>query len=252
MSVECKSGISSFAFGANAFQNFPNVVEVSIINCPSTTYSASVFNGLTLSKLTIKGGSIASIDAGTFTGLTISKMNITAEESGLIIIDSPITGIIPEGLFWSLSTMEYLILEGLNIQHLNTSTFTNLTNVRYLSLANNKLTNISTGIFNEMRALTEVNMDGNSWVCNCDELWFLDYSLYHNIRLTGGPLCDTPAEYNCKGGYFKKQVEFIQITAYQYLKSVYIFSFSDKRATKYWDEVCPKLGACGHNIGKTI
>lgn len=252
VSVECKSGISSFAFGANAFQNFPNVVEVYIINCPSTTYSASVFNGLTLSKLTIKGGSIASIDAGTFTGLTISKMNITAEESGLIIIDSPITGIIPEGLFWSLSTMEYLILEGLNIQHLNTSTFTNLTNVRYLSLANNKLTNISTGIFNEMRALTEVNMDGNSWVCNCDELWFLDYSLYHNIRLTGGPLCDTPAEYNCKGGYFKKQVEFIQITAYQYLKSVYIFSFSDKRATKYWDEVCPKLGACGHNIGKTI
>lgn len=199
ITISCKSGISSFAFGSNAFSDFPNVVEVTIINCPSTTFPASVFNGLTLSKLTIKGGSIASIDAGTFTGLTITNMNITSEESGLIFKDCPITGTLPEALFSTLTTMEYLILEGLNLDQLETTTFTNLTSLRYLSFSNNKLTNITEGIFGELRALTEINMDENPWLCDCDSLWFLDYSLYHGIKLSGGPLCSTPVEYNCKG-----------------------------------------------------
>lgn len=199
ITIACKSGISSFAFGANAFSDFPNVVEVTIINCPSTTYPASVFNGLTLSKLIIKGGSIASIDAGTFTGLTITNMNITSEESGLIIKDCPITGALPEALFWTITTMEYLVLEGLNLNNLETTAFANLTSLRYLSFANNNLTNITEGIFGELRALAEINMDENPWLCACDSLWFLDYSIHHKIKLSGGPLCSTPVEYNCKG-----------------------------------------------------
>ncbi|XP_062567008.1 SLIT and NTRK-like protein 2 [Saccostrea cucullata] len=219
ITIKCKSGISTFSFGANAFSQFPNAQEVAIINCPITSFPASVFNGLTLSKLTIQGGKITSINADTFTGLTISKMNITAEESGIIIRDCPITGTLPDGLFASLPSLEYLILERTSLSYIAPTTFTNLTSLHYLSLANNALTNITSGIFDELRALTEVNMEGNNWACSCDNLWFLDYSINQNLRLSGGPLCDTPTEYNYK------------------------------KATKYWKEVCPTLNACGHNLG---
>lgn len=198
VTIKCKSGISTFSFAANAFSQFTSAQEVTIINCPITSFPASVFNGLTLSKLTIQGGKITTIDAGTFTGLTITKMNITSEESGLIIRDCPITNTLPVGLFESLTSVEFLILEGTNLDYIATTTFTNLTSLHYLSLANNRLTNISWGIFDELRALTEVNMEGNNWACTCDDLWFLDYSLQQDLRLSGGPLCDTPTEYNCK------------------------------------------------------
>lgn len=35
-----------------------------------------------------------------------------------------------------------------------------------------------------------------------------------------------------------------------YLKKIYLYTYLDKRATKYWDVVCPKLNACGHNVGR--
>jgi Leucine-rich repeat (LRR) protein len=175
---------------------------VAIINCPITSFPASVFNGLTISKLTIQGGKIATIDAGTFTGLTITKMNITSEESGLIIRDCPFTNPLPDGLFATLTSVEFLILEGTNLDYLATTTFTNMTSLHYLSLANNKLTNITWGFFDELRALTEVNMEGNNWACTCDDLWFLDYSLQQNLKLSGGPLCGTPTEYNCKREFY--------------------------------------------------
>lgn len=42
-------------------------------------------------------------------------------------------------------------------------------------------------------------MDENLWLCDCDFLWFLDYSFYYGIKFSGGLLCLIFVEYNCKG-----------------------------------------------------
>lgn len=96
------------------FLDFFNVVEVIIINCFSIIFLVFVFNGLILSKLIIKGGSIVLIDVGIFMGLIIINMNIMFEESGFIIKDCLIIGMLLEVLFLMLIIMEYFILEGLN------------------------------------------------------------------------------------------------------------------------------------------
>lgn len=96
------------------FLDFFNVVEVIIINCFSIIFLVFVFNGLILSKLIIKGGSIVLIDVGIFMGLIIINMNIMFEESGFIFKDCLIIGMLLEVLFLMLIIMEYFILEGLN------------------------------------------------------------------------------------------------------------------------------------------
>lgn len=112
--IVCKLGIFFFVFGFNVFLDFFNVVEVIIINCFSIIFLVFVFSGLILSKLIIKGGSIVLIDVGIFMGLIIINMNIMFEESGFIIKDCLIIGMLLEVLFLMLIIMEYFILEGLN------------------------------------------------------------------------------------------------------------------------------------------
>lgn len=112
--IFCKLGIFFFVFGFNVFFDFFNVVEVIIINCFSIIFLVFVFNGLILSKLIIKGGSIVLIDVGIFMGLIIINMNIMFEESGFIFKDCLIIGMLLEVLFLMLIIMEYFILEGLN------------------------------------------------------------------------------------------------------------------------------------------
>lgn len=77
--------------------------------------------------------------------------------------------------------------------------FINLISFCYLSFVNNKFMNIIEGIFGELRVFIEINMDENLWLCDCDFLWFLDYSFYYGIKFSGGLLCLIFVEYNCKG-----------------------------------------------------
>ncbi|XP_048731708.2 toll-like receptor 13 [Ostrea edulis] len=218
LTIVCKPGITSFTVAANAFSQFPNVQVLEFLNCPITSIPANAFPGHYLDHLIFTGGKIGSIDANAFSGLNISKLSIPGAVGG-ITINSELTSGLPEKVFDSLQSMEYLAIDEAKVSTITVGMVGNLTNLRYLNLRNNLITNITDGIFTNMKSLSYLDFEGNKFTCTCTDLWFLKYTAENHIHLLGGPLCETPASHNTK------------------------------RVTVYDDEVCAVDDVCGGTAG---
>lgn len=197
LTIVCKPGITSFTVAANAFSQFPNVQVLEFLNCPITSIPANAFPGHYLDHLIFTGGKIGSIDANAFSGLNISKLSIPGAVGG-ITINSELTSGLPEKVFDSLQSMEYLAIDEAKVSTITVGMVGNLTNLRYLNLRNNLITNITDGIFTNMKSLSYLDFEGNKFTCTCTDLWFLKYTAENHIHLLGGPLCETPASHNSK------------------------------------------------------
>lgn len=197
LTIFCKPGISSFTVAANAFSQFPNLQVLEFVKCPITSLPANAFPGHYLDQLIFTGGKIDSVDANAFSGLNISKLSIPGARGG-ITINSALTAGLPEKVFDSLQSMEYLAIDGAKVNTITVGHVGNLTNLRYLSLRDNLITNFSSGIFTNMKSLSYLDLGENKFTCTCSDLWFLKYTTENFINLLGGPLCETPASHNSK------------------------------------------------------
>ncbi|XP_062567051.1 uncharacterized protein LOC134229326 [Saccostrea cucullata] len=218
LTIICKPGITSFTVAANSFSQFPTLQVLEFQDCPITSIPANAFPNHFLDHLIFTGAKIDSIDADAFIGLNISRLSIPGAVGG-ITINSALTAGLPETVFDNLTSMEYLAVNGANLNTLTVGHVGSLANLKYLILKDNALTNITTGIFTNMKSLSYVDLSNNKFTCTCNDLWFLQYTAENHINLLGGPLCGTPA------------------------------SHDTKRATMYYSEICATADVCGNTVG---
>lgn len=197
LTINCKAGISSFTLAANSFSQFPNLQVLEFVKCPITSIPANAFPGHYLDHLIFTGGKIDSVDANAFSGLNISKLSIPGAVGG-ITINSALTAGLPEKVFDSLQSMEYLAIEAASVNTITVGHVGNITNLRHLSLRENLITNLTSGIFTNLKSLAYLDLRENKFTCTCTDLWFLKYAADNFITMLGGPVCDTPASHNSK------------------------------------------------------
>ena len=185
---------------SNAFNTMSYIDEFTIENCAIQSLAAQAFLGFTtLDHLIIDGGSIAGFDDNTFTNLAISATGVANSVGGLTIKNCPITGgTIPTALFAGLTTMKVLVLDNVGLTELTADHLSALTALRTLSIPNNAIVSLPSGMFTPLKALSYVDMGINNFECTCDNLWYLQWFPENHVNLRTMAVCTTPAEYASK------------------------------------------------------
>ncbi|KAK3104563.1 hypothetical protein FSP39_005059 [Pinctada imbricata] len=217
--IRCASG-GSLTLVSNSFNTMSYIDTLTIENCAIASLPAQAFLGFTtLDSLFITGGSIAGFDSGTFTNLAINATGIANSVGGLTIKDTAITGgTVPNDLFSGLAGMQSLVLDNVGLSELTATHLAGLTALRTLTVINNNVTLLASGMFDPLKALSYVDLGLNNWECSCDNLWFLTYFPENHVNLRTMAICSTPTAY------------------------------ANTKATLFYD-TCPKPDACGDQTG---
>ena len=138
----------------------------------------------------------------------LSDLVVPKETSGLIANDNRI-----DELQWSeessenIHGMEHITLANSSIYSIGPNFFSklaNLTKLRYLNLADNKLEVLNKNI-SHLR-IPEIHLSGNPIECNCDMLWFAQW-LHTTLHPTGPRIVKDYEDVRCVGGEWNgKQV----------------------------------------------
>ncbi|OWF35448.1 uncharacterized protein LOC110442954 [Mizuhopecten yessoensis] len=224
--VRCHAG-SSVILTAGALAGMNYIKDFRIIDCNIYNIPDEMFADLVeLNYLGIEGGAIHSFGFNSFTLLNIYAMSF--ENSGdslgtLSIRNCNVTdGKLPNGVLYSLPNVKNIVLENTNIATLQTDMFQVTTKITSLTISNNPLTSIPSGLFNEAAGLLSVEANGIAWDCSCSSLWLFDYAVANNITLRGDFVCSSPAEQ------------------------------SGKRAEEYKTEYCTTVDICGSVSGVAV
>lgn len=119
----------------------------------------NVFHNLKkLSKLSLSNNRISRLDRGALKGL-----------SGLreLLIDGNELKEIPAGLLDDLERIEELDFSRNQISNVDSLAFSQLKHLKVLKLKNNMLTSLSGGIFALNNVLSNLDLHGNNWTCDC-------------------------------------------------------------------------------------
>ncbi|XP_021342516.1 leucine-rich repeat and immunoglobulin-like domain-containing nogo receptor-interacting protein 2 isoform X2 [Mizuhopecten yessoensis] len=227
LEIKCVSNGNLLLF-AGTFSGLSYMQELKITNCIlSGGLPNNVFSDFgDLDSLIIDGGSINGLNADSLSGLNITKLSIPNALGMFAMMNLALnTNTFPSGFFYPLSKVKAIILDNLSTSSamsLPTDTFTQNTNVETLSLSHSSLTSLENNVLSSLGALNYLNLTGVKWACTCDSLWILSTISTESINAIGGPVCDTPSDYQ------------------------------DKRATTYYYNMCPQDDACRGTPGVVL
>jgi len=200
LELKCASN-SAVTISQALFTNMNLFQDVKIINC-QVTLNANVFSNLvSVDRIVIENGTIASMNAAAFTGVNITKATspsptypVTTGE--LLIKNSKVTGnTLPTAMLSGQTTLVSVSLEGLGLTSIDASFFSTNTKLRYISLSRNSLTTIPTTLFDGLDSLAEVQLYETELPCTCAELWFYDRVESTKMKIYGDIICTSPSSY---------------------------------------------------------
>ncbi|NXY82928.1 TLR4 protein, partial [Alcedo cyanopectus] len=139
------------SLGSNYFSSVPDLQLLDLTRCHLHTIEDNSFKDLhNLSTLILTANSLQSLGRAAFHGLTSLKKLVLVETNITSLTDLPIG---------HLHTLEELNLGHNNIASLKLPTyFTNLTSLRHLSFLSNRITHISKGDLDALRAVSCLNL----------------------------------------------------------------------------------------------
>ena len=158
-----------------------------------TTLPSGAFSGITiLNKLTIRGGTITTIDANAFNGLDIQPIANYPEPEGTLTFEKvTLTNGIPAALFANLASTRWINLNNLGLTTIDAALFTSVTALRGLSIRDNSLTTLPDTIFDGLKGFSQLDQSNIEWDCTCDNLKFLRTAREQGINIIGAPVCTT-------------------------------------------------------------
>lgn len=195
LELRCSSGNPSgqAVISLGTFSQMSYLEELYIKDCRLTNgLPEFVFSDLqNLHILVIEGGSIAATAADSMANFNISISSTLSESSGILnFTNVAITGgTFTTGFFYPLTTVNTIILENNGLTSLETSTFSQNTQLRRLIIRDNPITAIPNNLFSGLDALVYVELNGLSLTCSCDNVWFVKHFIDHNITLGEGAVC---------------------------------------------------------------
>ena len=90
---------------------------------------------------------------------------------------------LPVGMFTNTTQLRELSLGGNAIQSWDPEVFTPLRRLRRLYLFGNKIVIVNVASFSKLTSLLWLHLERNPVACNCDLLWFLDYTQKNGINI---------------------------------------------------------------------
>ena len=84
----------------------------------------------------------------------------------------------------------FFFSQGMELTSISSSQFSSNTNLRFISLGYNQLTEIPSGLFEGLNSLGEVRLYDTTVTCACDTLWFMTHAQENYISLYGDILCN--------------------------------------------------------------
>ena len=131
-----------------------------------------------------------------FKGLNVKKMTQYHDALGEfgIINSRLVSSSIANGALYNMPLVERLRIETSHLLVTQRDMFSALTNIKYISLMNNLITQLDNNMFSGLNALSQVDVFGIKWYCSCSKLWFLEYAMSNNITFNGDLVCNEPAE----------------------------------------------------------
>ncbi|KAK0148269.1 Toll-like receptor 13 [Merluccius polli] len=128
--------------------------------------------GLTnLSVLGIKSGQLKSLHPHTF--------NYTPNLNVLYFSSNDLTDI-PYNLFSPIQKLKSLYISRINLRSLDFLLHANLTELEFLQVRQNAFSVIREPVMQSLPALVYLDMQGNSFTCDCDNAWFLRWVTDNN------------------------------------------------------------------------
>ncbi|CAL8401858.1 unnamed protein product [Gadus morhua 'NCC'] len=119
-----------------------------------------------LSVLNIKGNKLTSLHLLTFIDTpNLNKIDL----SGNYLTD------IPDNLFSPIQKLKSLYISHINLRSLDFLLHANFSELEFLQVGNNSFSVIREQVILSLSALNYLNMQGNSFTCNCDNAWFLKW-----------------------------------------------------------------------------
>ncbi|XP_016160855.1 PREDICTED: leucine-rich repeat LGI family member 4, partial [Ficedula albicollis] len=91
----------------------------------------------------------------------------------LLLVTSGRLGSIGDGAFAGLGALEYLFIEDSQLGSIAPTALRGLRGLLFLSLANNRLEWLPRGLFQDLGTLTQLDLRGNPWRCDCRLRWLL-------------------------------------------------------------------------------
>ncbi|CAL8371664.1 unnamed protein product [Boreogadus saida] len=130
-------------------------------------FPQNFLQGLTnLSILYMQNNNIKFVHPHTF--------NYTPNLNVLIMSNNPIRDI-PDNLFSSIKKLKSLVISKTMLRSLDVLLHSNLTELEVLEVGYNTFSVIREPVMLSLPALTDLDMQGNSFTCNCDNAWFLQW-----------------------------------------------------------------------------
>ncbi|XP_045163910.2 uncharacterized protein LOC123528247 [Mercenaria mercenaria] len=196
--IKCDGSVT---LGQNTFSNMDHIRDVKIVNCDVTVPANTFLNLMYLDRLVIENGTITSWDAAAMDGMQIVKFTdpspaYPVKTGELIFMNSKLTSqSFPTGAFTKQGRIETLVLEGLDLNTLEASMFSNNTKLRILSLGYNSFTTLPSGLFDNLDSLAELHLYDTQLDCNCTNLWFFEHADTTKMKIRGDMTCATPADW---------------------------------------------------------
>ena len=95
---------------------------------------------------------------------------------------------LPVGMFSNTTQLRELSLDGNDILSWDPDVFTPLRRLRRLVVSHNQIVTPNVASFSKLTSLRWLHLEQNPFACNCDLLWFLEYTQRNGINIVGyGP-----------------------------------------------------------------
>ncbi|CAL8295054.1 unnamed protein product [Lota lota] len=137
-----------------------------------TTFPQNFLRGLTnLSLLDVTGSKLKSLHPHTF--------NYTPNLNVLDLSVNDLTDL-PDHLFSPIQKLKSLDISRINLRSLDFLLHANFTELEFLQVRKNAFSVIREPVMLSLPALVYLDMQGNSFVCDCDNAWFLQWVITNN------------------------------------------------------------------------
>ena len=111
----------------------------------------------------------------------------------ILSLDGCRIGTLPVGMFSNTTQLRILTLDSNAIQSWDPEVFSPLGRLHTLNLLQNKIVSVNVASFTKLKSLHKLQLGLNPFACNCDLLWFLEYTQKNGINIVG---------YGKKNSYF--------------------------------------------------
>ena len=173
------------ALPANLFSGLTSLTNLSLDSSGVTSLHADTFSGLTaVAQINLTDNQLGALPANLFSGLT-SLTNLEMGNSGAGIT------LLPAGVFFGLSELEYLNLSGNGFPSLPAGVFSGLSKLETLLLSDTQLASLPAGVFSGLTALEQLYLN-NSQLTSLPAGVFSGLTALRILDLRGNPTTPMP------------------------------------------------------------